>query len=167
MSLSNSFEDVLKQVLVTEKKKVKPSPKIQRKKRKESFVSEALNSNTMPNTMTPAGYSGGPRGMPPFSKYTTDATPGSIDMRDIGKEDEEFAKSEQRKPYPLENILDFIISSGASLKNAETLINAALKSNISMDDKNKKMLKDALQVLKSSYGNISKAARVIDSITLS
>lgn len=166
--MSESFEDVLKEVLVTEKKKKpKPTPKVKRQRKRENYVSEALNSNSMPNTMTPAGYSGGPRGMPPFSKYTVDAPTGSIDMRDIGKQDEEFAKSEQRKPYPLETILDYVTQSGLALKNAESLIETALRNDSTLTQKNKEDLKKSLQMIKSSFGNVSKSAKMLDGITIS
>jgi|GEM_PF-5886156 len=168
MSISNSFEDVLKQVLVTEKKKVsRPIPKPVRKQKKPCYVSEALNANSMPNTMTPAGYAGGPRGMPPFSKYTTDAHTGSIDMRDIGKMEDEFAKSSTNKPYPLNTVLDFIATSGEALKNAQSMLEMSMRKNdVTLTTEHKKMIKDAQQSIKSSLGNISRAAKWIDSINL-
>lgn len=168
MSISNSFEDVLKKVLVTEKKKVeRPIPHPVRKKKKPTYVSEALNSNSMPNTMTPAGYAGGPRGMPPFSKYTTDAQTGSIDMRDIGKQDEDFAKSHKSRPYPLDTVLDYIANSGQALKSAQSMIETTLRKNdVTLKPEQVKVLEDALQSMRASYGNISRAAKAINSITL-
>lgn len=166
--MSESFEDALKKVLVTEKKqKEKPIPIPKRKRTKPSYVKEALNSNSMPDTMTPSGYSGGPRGMPPFSKYTTDSQAGSIDMRDIGKQDEEFAKSDKYKPkqYPFAGALELIVSSGQSLNSvSRTLEETLRKFSNTKSPETKELIKDALQAIKSSLGNISKAAKSIDSI---
>lgn len=167
MTQSNSFEDAVKRVLVTEKKKEKTIPRPRRRVRKPSCISEALNSNSMPNSITPASYSGGPKGMPPFSKYTTDTERGSIDMRDIGRAEEEKARDHGIKPYPLDKVLDFIASSGEALKNAQSLIEMSLRKNgVSLSPEQKKMLQDAQQTVKSSLGNISRAAKSISSINL-
>jgi len=163
---SNSFKDAVKRVLTTEKKKVVfiPTPK---KKKRSSYVSEALNSNSMPDTITPASYSGGPKGMPPFAKYTTDSKTGAIDMRDIGREEDFKAKAEGRKPYPLETVLDFIASSGEALQTAQAIIETSLRKNdVSLTPAQKKLLKEIEQTIKSSLGNISKAAMSINTITI-
>ena len=163
---SNSFKDAVRKVLTTEKKKVVsiPTPK---KKKRSSYVSEALNSNSMPNSITPASYAGGPKGMPPFAKYTTDTKKGSIDMLDIGREEDYKAKSTNRKPYPLETVLDFIASSGDALQNAQSIIETSLRKNdVSLTPVQKGLLKDIEQTIKSSLGNISKAAMAINTINI-
>jgi hypothetical protein len=167
MNESNSFKDAVKRVLTTEKKKPAPIPK-PKKKKTSSYVSEALNSNSMPDTITPSSYAGGVKGMPPFAKYTTNTEAGSVDMRDIGKAEDDKAKSVQRKPYPLEKVLNFIATSGESLQNAQSMIEISLRKNdVSLTPEQKKRLQDTQQTIKSSLGNISKAAKTINSINLS
>ena len=167
MSESKSFEDIVKRVLVPESKKpAKPSPEPKKKERSE-YVSEALNSNSMPDTMTPAGYAGGPKGMPPFSKYTTDAGNTSVDMLDIGNQEDKFAKSESGKPYPLNHVLDQIANSGEFIQNAESMLDMCLKkNNITLTKEQKKELTNTHNVLKSVIGNINKAAQVINNIKI-
>lgn len=168
MKESNSFQDVLKQVLVPEKK-ITPVPKPKRKKR-SNYVSEAIHGG---NTSSPTSVSvqgarlGGTQGMPPFSKYTADTTSGHIDMRDIGKAEDDKAKSNNRKPYPLETVLDYIAHSGEDLQNAQSMIELSLKKNISLSDSQKETLKKIKQTLSSSLGNIGKAAKFLNSINLS
>jgi hypothetical protein len=164
VSTSNSFQDALKKVLVPEKKVAKPLPKLKKVKKRSNYVSEAMNSSSSPTTTT--ATAGGAAGMPPFSKYSTDANAGSVDMRDIGKQEDYKAKDNNKKPYPLETVLDFIAHSGEDLQNAHNLVIQALKINPMITDEQKKVLKDAQQAISSSLGNVDKSAKLINSIEI-
>jgi len=148
----STFQDFVKDVLVTEVKVKKPSvtPK---KKQRSSYVSEAMGEgNDMPGAIT---------------KHSTDGVIGSVDMRDIGKQEDDKAKSTSTKPYPLSTVLDFIAQSGENLQNAQSMVEISLsKNNVTLSSAQKKVLKDVQQTIKSSLGNICKAAKAINSITL-
>lgn len=169
MKESNSFEDAVKKTLIKESKKVK-STKITlkpKKKVKSNYVSEAMGYTGASTNISPISYSGGSGSMPPFSKANTNDRASSIDMRDIGKEESRVAKLNNKKPYPLETIIDFIASSGESLQNAKSLLKIALKkNNISLTDEQIRVLKVAQQAISTSLGNIVKAAKSIDSVNL-
>jgi len=161
MKESISFQDALKRVLVPEQKK-KVVPKPIRKKR-SNYVSEAMGTSS-PTTTT---QNGSGQGLPPFSKASADNKQAGIDMRDIGKEEDKLAKSHGKMPYPLETVLDFIAHSGEDLQNAQRMIETSLRKNdVSLTPEQKKVLKDAEQTIKSSLGNIGKAAKSINSIKL-
>jgi hypothetical protein len=169
MTDRNSFQDFLKEVLVTEKKVVKKTPKAKKpvkKIKRTKYVSEALAGNSMPGSVSPAGNSGGSTGLPPFSKASTDHNIASVDMRDIGKDEENFAKSVKNVPYPLNGTLEFIAQSGQSLQNAQFKIESALKRNSTLTPTQKEELREIQQTIKSSLGNISKAAKALSTITL-
>lgn len=166
MNECNSFEEAVKRVLVIEKKPYKIPLKIKRK-RACTYVSEAMGNTNVPGAITPASYAGGIKGIPPFSKASTDDNVSSIDMRDIGREESRVAKSTNRKPYPLETIIDFIASSGESLRNAQSMIQTSLKkNNVSLTQEQKKVLEDAQQNISTSLGNICKAAKSINTINI-
>ena len=161
MNESKSFQDALKRVLVPEQKK-KRIPKPIRKKR-SNYVSEAMGTSS-PTTTT---QTGGSQGLPPFSKASADSKQAGIDMRDIGKEEDKLAKNHGSRPYPLDTVLDFIAHSGEDLQNAQRMIETSLRKNdISLTPEQKKVLKDAEQNIKSSLGNIGKAAKSINTIKL-
>lgn len=162
MKESNSFEDVVKKVLTTEKKRPTKAIKPKRKQCKINYVEEAIGGAAAGANSTSAGTDG----MGGFSKASSDGSTASIDMRDIGKEEDSKAKSHTNKPYPLETVLDFIAQSGEELQNAQDLIHTSLKKNVSLSDEQKTRLKAAQQTISSSLGNIAKAAKVINSITI-
>jgi len=164
MNESNSFQDVLRRVLVPEKKVV-PTPKPKRKVR-SAYVSEAMGTSS-PTNVTASTQAGGAQGLPPFSKASADSRSSSIDMRDIGRDEDRKAKEHKGKPYPLDTIMDLIAHSGEDLTNAKTMIEISLsKNNVSLTPEQKNILKDAHQTIKSSLGNIGKAAKSINSITI-
>lgn len=167
MKESNSFEEALKRVLIPEKAPQKPLPKATRKRRKSNYVSEAIGSSQSMPSIVSRSSDGGSNGMPPFSRYSSDMEGGQIDMRDIGKEENDKAKSVKAKPYPLETAIDHVSASGDNLQKAESLVYQTIKNNPTLSKKNIEILKQVHQTIKSSLGNISKAAKVIDSITLS
>lgn len=170
MKESNSFEDVVKRVLV-EKKKPAKEIKI-KKKQRSKYVSEAMAGSRMGGTGMPSSVSknttaGGAKGMPPFAQATADRSATSIDMRDIGKEEDRIAKSHGTKPYPLNTTLDYIVDSGDSLFNAYKSIEIALnKNNVTLSKEQKEVLKQAKEAIDSSVGNIKKATFLINSISL-
>ena len=89
----------------------------------------------------------------------------SIDMRDIGKQEDVLAKSGKNLPYPLDTVVDFIAKAGANLINAQGLIETSLRKNdVSLPKGQKKVLKDANQNIKSSLGNVERAAKAIKTI---
>jgi hypothetical protein len=160
MQESNSFKDALKRVLVPEEK-VAPVPTVKRKKAKKSYVAEAIGTLSPTSTT----QNGAAQGLPPFSRASADHKHSGIDMRDIGKEEDKISKDHGKAPYPLETVLDFIAHSGEDLQNAQNLVDSALrKNNVSLTTEQQKVLRHALQAIKSSLGNIDKAASWITSI---
>jgi len=169
MKESTSFKDAVKRVLVSEDKKPKKLPKA-KKRCRSNYVAEAMYKGA-PGHVTPAAasssQSGGSKGMPPFAKASADGTTASVDMRDIGKQEDNKAKSHGAMPYPLDTVLDFIAHSGEDLVNALSMIDMSLrKNNVSLTSDQKELLKAAQQTLSSSKGNLSKAAKAINSIKL-
>lgn len=171
MKESKSFEDALKRILVPEKKEVKKVP-VPKRKRKSTYVAEAMGGRgqAMPGNATPAKASsgtGGGGGIAPFAKANDNNGTASIDMRDIGKIEDVKAKDHTNKPYPLNMVMDLIANSGESLQNAQSILELALKkNNVSISKEQKKLLQGAHQALKSSLGNIVKAAQSIDVINI-
>ena len=167
MKESNSFEAAVKKVLVTEKKVAK-KPIVPKKKRKSTYVSEAMAGHSSGGSSMPANITqgGGSSGMPPFAKANGPRT-ASIDMRDIGKEEDRIAKSHGNKPYPLDTVLDFIANSGDLLQQAQQLVEIALrKNNVSLTSEQKKVLTKATSAISGGLGNINKSAKLLDSINL-
>ena len=170
MNESNSFKDAVKKVLTSEQKAKKPLPKAKKRKVKKTYVEEAMGgiggSKMSPSAITPA-YTGGSKGLPPFSKASQDREANAIDMRDIGKEEDSKAKDHGNKPYPLDTVLDFVAQSGEFLQKAQSMIDSSLrKNNVTLKEEQKEILKATEQAIKSSLGNIEKAAKAINSIEL-
>ena len=161
MKESKSFQDALKRVLVPEQKK-KPVPKPIRKKR-SNYVSEAMGTSS-PTTTT---QNGAAQGLPPFSKASADNKQAGVDMRDIGNIESAKAKDHTNKPFPLNHVMDLIAHSGEDLQQAQSMLELTLKkNNVSVSDEQKKILQGAYQALKSSLGNIVKAAQSIDTVNI-
>jgi hypothetical protein len=159
----NSFEEAVKRTLVSQ-----PVNTVSKKKKTKAItkrkqpVKEAYNSPGSVTTDT--------RGqMPPYSQYSDwmKMNIGGVDMRDIGKVEDDKSKSVQKLAYPLETTKDILGQSYLMLLNVANMIKQASSShNPGLSDAKLKELKNLENIFKSVFGNMKKIEEIISQMTV-
>ena len=133
---------------------------------KSKKLKEATERSVAVTQIGPSNYYNASDGLPPFARHSTSSNNAGIDMRDISKMDSDFMKSTSHKrPYPLDVVMDYIAKSGQYLQDVDELVKTTLDYNkISLKRAELDYLKKAKQCVKTSLGNINKAAKYINTI---
>ena len=107
-------------------------------------------------------------GSPPFRGMT--GSPGGINVQDIAKESEEFAKQAgKNKMYPLENVNELLVDAMLSLTDAETQLHSCVKFNkvLTTNPEKKALLEHCFKKVGAIKEMIRSISADFDRITLS
>ena len=169
--MTASFKDAVKETLgeskVSDKARARAKVKIAKKQLEKKVVSETYGAGESgPGGYTIAQNAGNSGAMPPFARATNNMTQGigNIDMRDIGRVEDQIAKNHSNPIFPLENVPTNIMSAGERISDLIPAIDSALKHNKVLTDVKKEELKKSKDIIKTILGNIRKVASIIDRI---
>jgi hypothetical protein len=121
----------------------------------------------------PQHQSGSPKthqpGSPPYRGMT--GSPGGLNIQDIAQESEAIAKAAGKlpKPYPLDQVNEFLVNAFLELSNAESQLTSCVKYNkVLTDQEEKKIILDhCLKKVQATKELIKAISKDFDRITLS